>query len=109
MGSKRDSRSRLKQRLLTALQVGAGSLVLATAVTPTAPADAAIPRSDRSVLVRADEARARLTVAAPSSAQDPNAATVLAWWGNWHNWGGPGWHNWPNWHNWHNWGNWHNF
>lgn len=108
MESKRDARARLKQRLLTALKLGAGSLVMATAVT-SAPADAATPRFERSVVARADDVRARLKAAIPTSAEDPSAPTVLAWWGNWHNWGHPGWHNWPNWHNWHNWGNWHNW
>jgi hypothetical protein len=104
--SKRDSRARLKQRLLTALKLGAGSLVMATAVTTAAPA--AVPPSDRSVVARADEARERLQ-SLPSADGDKKAGELLAWWGNWHNWGGPGWHNWPNWHNWHNWGNWHNW
>ena len=109
MDSPRDSRARLKQRLLKALKLGAGSLVMATAVTSATPAKAAIPPAERSVVARADEARARLKATDPAAPQDPNAATLLAWWGNWHNWGGPGWHNWPNWHNWHNWGNWHNW
>jgi hypothetical protein len=107
--SKRDSRARLKQRLLAALKAGAGSLVMATAVTSAAPADAALRSGDRPVIERAEAARARLQATRPTPEQDPNAAKILAWWGNWHNWGGPGWHNWPNWHNWHNWGNWHNW
>jgi hypothetical protein len=110
VGAQRDARARLKQRWLKALQLGAGSLVMATAVSSARPADAAVRRADRSVLERADEVRARLHGGAPSPTLDPYSATVLAWWGNWHNWhGGPGWHNWPNWHNWHNWGNWHNW
>lgn len=107
MQSKRDSRARLKQRLLTALKLGAGSVVMATAVTSAAPA--AVRQPDRSVVARADDVRARLQGAMPGPDHDPNTATLLAWWGNWHNWGGPGWHNWPNWHNWHNWGNFRNW
>ena len=109
MESPRDSRARLKQRLLKALKLGAGSLVMATAVSSATPATAAIPPAGRSVITRADDARARLKAGNPDAAQDPNSATLLAWWGNWHNWGGPGWHNWPNWHNWHNWHNWRNW
>ena len=109
MESNRESRARLKQRLLAALKLGAGSLVMATAVSSAAPADAAIRPGPRSVIERADEARTRLQAAVPTADQERSGATILAWWGNWHNWGGPGWHNWPNWHNWHNWGNWHNW
>jgi hypothetical protein len=105
--SNRDSRTRLKQRLLAALKAGAGSLVMASAVSAARPADAAIQPTDRSVIERADAARERVD-AARDGREDPNAKSLLAWWGNWHNWGGPGWHNWPNWRNWHNWGNWHN-
>ena len=104
MHSKRDARARLKQRLLTALKVGAGSLVMATAVTSTSRA--AVRPSEQAVIARADDARARLKDGMPAPDKDPNAATLLAWWGNWHNWGGP---RWPNWHNWHNWGNFRNW
>jgi len=106
----RDAHARLKQRLLKTLQLGAGSLVMATAVIAAKPAGAAIAPAQRSVIARADDVRARLQRATPSAAVDPHRATLLAWWGNWHNWhGGPYWHNWPNWHNWHNWGNFRNW
>lgn len=107
MESNRDSRAGLKQRLLEALKVGAGSLAIASAVTAAPPADAATRPAEPSVVERADRARAQL--ADPSTKQDRRGAVLLAWWGNWHNWGGPGWHNWPNWHNWHNWGNFRNW
>jgi hypothetical protein len=106
--SKRDSRTRLKQRLLAALKAGAGSLVMASAVTAARPADAAIKPPERSVIERADAARSHVD-AVRDGRGDPTAPTLLAWWGNWHNWGHPGWHNWPNWRNWHNLGNWHNW
>ena len=109
MESTRDSRGRLRQRLLSALKLGAGSLVIATAVTIAAPAKASIARPERSVAERADDVRSRVKTILPATTPDPDPRQ-LAWWGNWQNWGGPGWRNWPNWPNWRNWGNWwHNW
>ena len=105
----RDARTRLKQRLLKALQLGAGSLVMATAVTSAKPAGAAISPAPRSVIARADDVRARLQGITPSLLPNSDGATLLAWWGNWRNWGRPRWPNWPNWRNWHNWPNWRNW
>jgi hypothetical protein len=102
----RKAHSGLKRRLLNALKLGTGSLVLATSVSMAPPAAAATRPAGAPVLARAAELRAQLLTPQASAVTD-ESATQLAWWGNWHNWGGhPWWHNWPNWRNWHNWGNW---
>ena len=101
------SRAGLKTKLLNALKLGTGSLVLATSVTVAAPTDAATRPPVASVLQRADAVRSQLTTGKPVTPEAETPPTQLAWWGNWHNFGyHPYWHNWPNWRNWHNWGNW---
>jgi hypothetical protein len=101
-------RSRLKARLLTLLQAGAGSLVLATTVLAAPPAAAAALTPTDSLLKRADEARAELVRSLPAAEPLADKPAEVAWWGNRWGWGGrPWWPNWPNgWHNWPNWRNW---
>src|SRR5262245_7698848 len=102
------SRSGLKAALLSLLQGGAATVVVASAVlaAPSA-ATASAPRD--TLLERADEARAQLLRSLPAAEQVADKPVELAWWGNrWPNgsWR-PAWNNWPNfWHNWNNWGNW---
>jgi hypothetical protein len=99
--------ARLKRKLLDALKLGTGSLLLATSVAVAPAADAAQPPAAAPVLERAAALRSQLMGSKLADTANP---TQLAWWGNWHNWGWhPAWHNWPNWHNWHNWANWHNY
>lgn len=104
------ARAKLKARLLALLQVGAGSLVVASTVmaaprpTPIAPAPGDSP------LKRAEEVRAQLVQSLPEAERAADEPLELAWWGNrWPNFGWRPWANWPNgWRNWNNWPNWGN-
>jgi hypothetical protein len=98
------ARSTIKTRLLTLLQTGTGSLVLATTIL-TAPAPAATETSSDSLLRRAERARAEILRALPAAGPAMGRPAELAWWGK--RWGNGGWH--PEWHNWSNgWHNWSN-
>ena len=96
---------RLSQ-LLTFLQAGASTAVMATTFVSTAPPARANTTSPvPSIAERVERVRAQSPVLG-IDASLANAPTQLAWWRNWGNGGyHPWWHNWPNWHNWHNWGN----
>ena len=125
MDDEKSARSRLKSRLLTLLQAGAGSLVLATTVlVAPPPVTAATPSSD-SLFKRAEDARAELVKFLSDAELTGERPVQLAFWGNiarprWPNWPN-GWNNWsrwgnfsrprwPNWPNgWNNWSNWRNF
>src|SRR5215467_2082036 len=125
MDDERSARSRLKSTLLTLLQAGAGSLVLATTALTAPPATAAATPSTDSLLKRAADARAELVRSLSVAEVTGEKPAQLAFWGNigrprWPNWPN-GWNNfsrwgnfsrprWPNWPNgWPNWPNWRNF
>src|SRR5262245_38534025 len=134
MDDEKSARSRLKSSLLTRLQAGAGTLVLATIALVAPPTVvAAMPPSD-SLFKRAEDARAELVKLLSDAELTGDPSVQLAFWGNigvgrprwpnwpngwnnWSRWGNsrPRWGNfsrprWPNWPNgWHNWPNWRNF
>ena len=119
------ARYQLKSRLLTLLQAGAGSLVLATTVLMAPSTATAATTASDSLLKRAEDARAQLVKSLPGLELAGENPVQQAFWGNigrprWPNWPN-GWNNWsrwgnlsrprwPNWPNgWHNWPNWRNF
>jgi len=111
MDNEKSSRSRLKSTLLTLLQAGAGSLVLATTALMAPPAVTAATSSPDSLFKRAEGARAELVKVLSDAELTGEKPVRLAFWGNswpngWNNWGNfsrPSWPNsWPNWPNWRN-------
>jgi len=103
MDNEKPARSRLKSSLLTLLQAGAGSLVLATTALVAPPAVTAATPSSDSLFKRAEDARAELVKFLSDAELTSERSVQLAFWGNI---GRPRWPNWPNrWGNWSPWGN----
>ena len=112
---------KIGDRLRELLAAGAGTLVLATTVVVTTPADASPPPA-RSVVERLETLRAELAAERLLGEAGPGDLPRLAWhtWHDWRDykdhdqvWNNVGsWHNvgyrddrWQNWQNWHDWKN----
>jgi len=105
------ARAVLKARLLALLQVGAGSLVVASAVLAAPQPTSIASALGDSPLKRAEAVRVQLVQSLPEAERGTEEPLEVAWWGNrWPNFGWRPWANWPNgWRNWNNWPNWGNF